>query len=153
MKTIIPKWPLIVLHRFVSINVKQITEEKIHLDAYKISLSCILPESKTYYTLKKIILTTSIAKRLLSSQMSGEIACPMSIRSSASSSRTLIIISRLPRYRNRRKARGEKSVNFQIISWTPYLGMIPKSYFPIFDIFKTDGKMNDDVTISIQQTK
>lgn len=130
VKTTIPYWPPIVLHRFVSINVKHITEEKIHLDAYKISLSCILPESKTYYTLKKIILTTSIAKRLLSSQMSGEIACPMSVRSSASSSRTLIIISRLPRYRNRRKARGKKVTQFSDNLLDPLARHDPKVLFP-----------------------
>lgn len=70
------------------------------------------PESTAYCPPNTMSLTTSIAKRLLSSQTSGEIACPMSIMSSASSSRTLMIISLLPRHRNRRKEREKKVTPF-----------------------------------------
>lgn len=93
------------------------------------SLSCILPESLCP---TEDDLTTSIAKRLLSSQISGEIACPMSIMSSASSSRTLMIISLLPRHRNRRKAREKKVTPFSDNQLDPLARHAPKFLFPHF---------------------
>lgn len=82
---------------------------------------------------KTLILTISIAKRLLSSQISAEIASPISIISSASSSRTLIIICLLPRNANRRELR--KKVNFQRKLPTPLVGHALKFLYLFLFLF------------------